>query len=198
VPPPEAVRAAGEGLNYRDFLVVALILDQEDLFPDNWIYVHTPGVKVGRIQNFNNWSRAMVPDEGRTCLGMEYFCFEGDDLWRAATRRAHRAGGLRLAGAGGAGPGAAAVQNMVEGRHRGADAEGVPGLRRRLSGAPRRGPRVHRPDPEPAHRRRNGMHKYNNQDHSMLTAMMAVGTCRARQHDVWAVNSDFEYHEEQC
>ena len=75
------VAESGEGLRYRDFLVVALILDQEDLFPDNWIYVHTPGVKVGRVQNFNNWSKDMVPEPGRTCLGLEYFCFKGDGLW---------------------------------------------------------------------------------------------------------------------
>ncbi|MGH7553270.1 MAG: FAD-dependent oxidoreductase, partial [Longimicrobiales bacterium] len=78
---PRTIQEAGNGLRYRDFLVVALILDREDLFPDNWIYIHTPGVTVGRIQNFNNWSKAMVPDPGHTCLGMENFCFEGDGLW---------------------------------------------------------------------------------------------------------------------
>ena len=78
---PPAIRNAGDGLRYRDFVTVALILDKADLFPDNWIYIHTPGVKVGRIQNFNNWSRAMVPDPETTCLGLEYFCFEGDGLW---------------------------------------------------------------------------------------------------------------------
>jgi hypothetical protein len=85
-PAPRRRAARGDGLRYRDFLVVALILDQEDLFPDNWIYIHTPGVKVGRIQNFNNWSAAMVPVPGRTCLGLEYFCFEGDGLWTSRTR----------------------------------------------------------------------------------------------------------------
>src|SRR6185436_9873751 len=78
---PAPVRESAEGLGYRDFLVVALMLDRSDLFPDNWIYIHTPGVQVGRVQNFNNWSRAMVPVPGRTCLGFEYFCFEGDGLW---------------------------------------------------------------------------------------------------------------------
>lgn len=77
---PADVAAAGERLAYRDFILVALILDRENIFPDNWIYVHTPGVKVGRIQNFNNWSQAMVPREGATCVGMEYFCFAGDGL----------------------------------------------------------------------------------------------------------------------
>src|SRR5688572_8265170 len=81
---PAPVRAAAEGLRYRDFLVVALIVEGEDLFPDNWIYIHTPGVRVGRIQNFNNWSRAMVPEPGKTCLGLEYFCFEGDGLWTSS------------------------------------------------------------------------------------------------------------------
>ncbi len=84
---------AAEGLSYRDFLVVALMLKREKLFPDNWIYIHTPGVKVGRIQNFNNWSAAMVPTPGITCIGMEYFCFEGDGLWSSSRRRARRAGG---------------------------------------------------------------------------------------------------------
>jgi protoporphyrinogen oxidase len=79
--PAEHVLTAAEGMRYRDFLVVALVLNREKLFPDNWIYIHTPGVKVGRIQNFNNWSAAMVPEPGKTCLGMEYFCFEGDGLW---------------------------------------------------------------------------------------------------------------------
>ena len=73
-------RPIGEGLKYRDFLVVALMLDDEDLFPDNWIYIHSKDVKVGRIQNFNNWSRDMIPEAGKTCVGLEYFCFEGDGL----------------------------------------------------------------------------------------------------------------------
>ncbi len=76
-----AVRAATEGLRYRYFIPVALILDREHLFPDNWINIHTPGVKVGRIQNFTNWSRAMVPEAVRTCRGMEYSCFTGDGQW---------------------------------------------------------------------------------------------------------------------
>ena len=81
---PDNVHAAAEGLRYRDFLVVALMIGKEPLFPDNWIYIHTPGVKVGRIQNFNNWSRALVPEQGKTCLGFEYFCFEGDGLWSSS------------------------------------------------------------------------------------------------------------------
>ena len=184
--------AAAEGLNYRDFLTVALMLDQENLFPDNWIYIHTPGVKVGRIQNFNNWSRAMVPEPGTTCLGLEYFCFEGDGLWTSSRRGPDRAGD---AGAGRARPG-----DPAEGRrrHRGPHAEGLSdlrlGLSRRISTSCGPSsiaiPNLHTVG-------RNGMHKYNNQDHSMLTAMMAVANMRGASHDIWAVNTDFEYHEEQ-
>src|SRR5205807_10306671 len=78
---PEDVRKAAEGLRYRDFLTVALVLDGEDLFPDNWIYIHEPDVQVGRIQNYRSWSPWMVPDPKTACVGLEYFCFRGDELW---------------------------------------------------------------------------------------------------------------------
>jgi protoporphyrinogen oxidase len=188
---PPDIRAAAEGLRYRDFLLVALILEGEDLFPDNWIYVHTPGVKVGRVQNFNNWSAAMVPEPGRTCLGMEYFCFEGDGLWTSED-----ADLIRLA-----------RQELAE--------LGLAGDARVVDGAVVRMPKAY-PIYDAAYRGhidrirsfidplanvhtvgRNGMHKYNNQDHSMLTAMMAVENMNGAEHDVWAVNSDYEYHEEQ-
>ena len=83
-PAPEPIRAAASRLNYRDFLTVALVIDTPTLFPDNWIYVHDSRVKLGRIQNFKNWSPDMVPDQSQTCLGLEYFCFEGDGLWTMA------------------------------------------------------------------------------------------------------------------
>src|ERR687884_635140 len=76
-----AVQAAAQGLRYRDFLTIALVIDGEDLFPDNWIYIHEPGVRVGRIQNFRSWSPWMVPDQSKASVGMEYFAFKGDDLW---------------------------------------------------------------------------------------------------------------------
>jgi len=79
--PPPAVRAAADRLAYRDFLTVALVVDEREVFPDNWIYVHDPSVRVGRVQNFKNWSPDMVPDQRLTCLGLEYFCSAGDDLW---------------------------------------------------------------------------------------------------------------------
>jgi protoporphyrinogen oxidase len=188
---PAPVRAAGEGLNYRDFLTVALILDQEHLFPDNWIYIHTPGVQVGRIQNFNNWSRAMVPEPGKTCLGLEYFCFEGDGMWTKADGDLIAMATRELGELGLADP-----TKVVDGTvvrmpkaYPVYDAE----YRTHLNvvrASIDRIPNLHTVG-------RNGMHKYNNQDHSMLTAMMAVANMRGASHDVWAVNTDYEYHEEQ-
>lgn len=183
--------AGADGLTYRDFLVVALILEQEDVFPDNWIYVHTPGVQVGRIQNFKNWSAAMVPDPGRTCLGMEYFCFEGDGLWStpddeliALANRELRALGLS--------DGREAIDGTVvrmpkaypiyDSHYRGH----VAAIRTTLDAIPN----LHTVG-------RNGMHKYNNADHSMYTAMLTVENMLGASHDVWSVNTDFEYLEQQ-
>ena len=190
-PAPAPVAAAAAGLRYRDFLVVALILERDNLFPDTWIYVHTPGVKVGRIQNFNNWSKAMVPEPGKTCLGFEYFCFEGDGLWSAgdadlialATRELEQLG---LAPAGLVRDGTVIRMPKAYPIYDGAYRGHVDTIREFL-------------DPiDNLHTvGRNGMHKYNNQDHSMLTAMLTVENMLGRAHDVWAVNSDYEYHEEQ-
>jgi protoporphyrinogen oxidase len=189
--PPERIRAAGEGLRYRDFLVVALILEVENLFSDNWIYIHTPGVKVGRIQNFNNWSMAMVPEKGRTCLGMEYFCFEGDGLWTSSDEELVRLATEELGKLGLADP-----KLVVDGTvvrmpkaypiYDAAYREHLDTTREYIDPIPNLHPVG-----------RNGMHKYNNQDHSMLTAMMVIWNMYGAKHDVWAVNTDFEYHEEQ-
>jgi protoporphyrinogen oxidase len=188
---PEAIRTSGEGLNYRDFLTVALIIDQEKLFPDNWMYIHTPGVKVGRIQNFNNWSQAMVPEAGKTCLGLEYFCFEGDGMWTMADSglvalATKELGELGLAdptkvvdGTVVRMPKAYPVYDAVYREHLNVVRSHIDHI-----------PNLHTVG-------RNGMHKYNNQDHSMLTAMMTVANMRGASHDVWSVNTDYEYHEEQ-
>jgi protoporphyrinogen oxidase len=189
--PPRDVLDAAAGLRYRDFLVVALVLDQKDLFPDNWIYIHTPGVKVGRVQNFNNWSEAMVPVPGKTCLGLEYFCFEGDGLWTTedeelialATRELETLGlapGAKVEdGAVVRMPKAYPIYDADYRRHLDRIRDFLdPIANLHLVG-------------------RNGMHKYNNQDHSMLTALFAVENMQGANHDVWAVNTDFEYHEEQ-
>jgi len=188
---PAPVAAAGKGLGYRDFLTVALMVEAEDLFPDNWIYIHTPGVKVGRIQNFNNWSKAMVPVPGMTCLGLEYFCFEGDGLWSSADA------------------------DLVALATRELEALGLARPEQIKDGAVIRMPKAY-PVYDSMYRGhldvirgfidplanlhtvgRNGMHKYNNQDHSMLTAMMAVWNMMGAEHDIWEVNTDYEYHEEQ-
>ncbi|HEY8062929.1 MAG TPA: NAD(P)/FAD-dependent oxidoreductase [Gemmatimonadales bacterium] len=189
--PAAAVRAGAEGLRYRDFLVVVLILDAERLFPDNWIYIHTPGVKVGRIQNFNNWSAAMVPEPGRTCLGMEYFCFEGDGLWDATDAELIALAGRELVQLGLAPPGLVRDGTVIRMPkaypiYDAAYREHLDAVRRGIDPIAN----LHTVG-------RNGMHKYNNQDHSMLTAMMAVWNMQGARHDIWEVNTDFEYHEEQ-
>ncbi|HEX7023987.1 MAG TPA: hypothetical protein VF187_04130, partial [Gemmatimonadales bacterium] len=188
---PEPVSAAASGLRYRDFLVVALILDRDHLFPDNWIYVHTPGVKVGRIQNFNNWSRAMVPEPGTTCLGFEYFCFEGDGLWQAGDAELIALASRELEQLGLA-P-AALVRDGTVIR--------MPKAYPIYDGSYRKHLDVLRAWLDPVGNLhtvgRNGMHKYNNQDHSMLTAMMAVWNMQGDAYDLWSVNTDFEYHETQ-
>ena len=188
---PVRVQEAASGLRYRDFLVVALILDRDHLFPDNWIYVHTPGVRVGRIQNFNNWSKAMVPVEGQTCLGLEYFCFEGDGLWTStdtelveqATRELAE---LDITGDAEVIDGTVIRMPKAYPIYDAVYSECVETIRGHLDAIPN----LHTVG-------RNGMHKYNNQDHSMLTAMMAVWNMEGAAHDLWAVNTDFEYHEEQ-
>ena len=189
-PPPEVVRAAASRLSYRDFLTVALIIDAPDLFPDNWIYVHDARVKLGRIQNFKNWSPDMVPDLTQTCLGLEYFCFEGDGLWTMPDADLVALGTRELEAIGLLG-GARVVDGTVVRMPKAypvydegfMDALAV--LRSdldRFSNLQVAG--------------RNGMHKYNNQDHSMVTALLAVDNLLGDHHDVWAVNADDEYHEE--
>jgi protoporphyrinogen oxidase len=190
-PAPQAVRDDAEGLKYRDFLVVALMLDKEDLFPDNWIYIHTPGVKVGRIQNFNNWSKAMVPEPGTTCLGMEYFCFKGDGLWESpdadlVAQAARELEELGLAKAADVKDGAVIRMPKAYPIYDSTYREHLDGVRAYIDPLSN----LHTVG-------RNGMHKYNNQDHSMLTAMFAVQNMQGASHDLWEVNTDFEYHEEQ-
>jgi protoporphyrinogen oxidase len=191
-PVPAGVRQAAEGLRYRDFLVVALILEKEQLFPDNWIYIHTPGVEVGRIQNFNNWSAAMVPVPGTTCLGMEYFCFEGDGLWETRDEDLVAQAGRELEQLG-----LAKRADIVDG-----SVVRMPKAYPIYDSTYREHLQIVRAFIDPIGNLhtigRNGMHKYNNQDHSMLAAMMTVANMRGESHDIWEVNTDFDYHEEQA
>jgi protoporphyrinogen oxidase len=188
-PAPPEVRAAAAQLSYRDFLTVCLIVDQPDLFPDNWIYIHDPTVQVGRIQNFKNWSPDMVPDARTSCLGLEYFCFEGDGLWTTSDADLVELGRRELATLGLVEP-AKVIDGTVirvpkaypvydEGYE---DALAI--VRKYLEGFS---------NLQVAGR--NGMHKYNNQDHSMVTAMLAVQNLQGERVDVWAVNAEDEYHE---
>jgi protoporphyrinogen oxidase len=190
-PAPEDVRTAADRLKYRDFLTVALILDRAQLFPDNWIYVHDPSVRVGRIQNFKNWSPEMVPDPALTCLGLEYFCSEGDELWGMDDGDLAALGAREL-DAIGLLQGARVVDATVLRVHKAYPvyddgfAHALDTVRRVTEGLENLqlvG--------------RNGMHKYNNQDHSMLTARLAVRNLFGERHDLWRVNADEEYHEEQ-
>jgi protoporphyrinogen oxidase len=189
--PQSRVVTAAEGLRYRDFLVVALMIDQPDLFPDNWIYIHSSGVKVGRIQNFGNWSRHLVPVDGMSCLGMEYFCFKGDGLWSSSDEDLIRLATdeletLNLGDSERVADGAVVRMPKAYPIYDAEYSEHLSVIRQHIDAIPNLHPVG-----------RNGMHKYNNQDHSMLTAMMAIWNMEGATHDIWAVNTDFEYHEEQ-
>ncbi len=179
-------------LKYRDFLTVALIAKSQNDFPDNWIYIHDPSVKVGRVQNFRSWSPEMVPDEDHTCLGLEYFCFEGDGLWNAADDDLVALAKREIGQIGLIDP-AEVVDACVVRQAKAYPvydeeyADHVATVRRELE---RDFPTLHLVG-------RNGMHKYNNQDHAMMTAMLTVENILAnkRRHDVWRVNEDAEYTE---
>ncbi len=190
-PAPPEVRDAAAGLRYRDFLTVALVVDAPDLFPDNWIYVHSPEVRLGRVQNFKNWSPYMVPDPSKTCLGLEYFCFEGDDLWNASDEDLIELGKRELAKLKLVDP-SKVIKGWVV-RVRKAypmyDSEYRARVERVRAWMEAKVPNLFMVG-------RNGMHKYNNQDHSMLTALLAVRNIYGAKHDIWAVNTEQEYHEE--
>lgn len=189
---PHGALKAAESLKYRDFLTVALIYRHADSFDDNWIYIHEPHVKVGRIQNFKSWSPEMVPDPTTSCYGLEYFCFEGDSLWDSSDEAL-----LALARKEMETLGLAKTADFIDGtvvRQPKAypvyDAEYVGHVDHIRAALEERFPTLHLVG-------RNGMHKYNNQDHSMMTAMLTAKNILlgSRAYDVWKVNEDAEYHE---
>jgi protoporphyrinogen oxidase len=187
---PGTVLEAARSLRYRDFLIVALIVDKPDLFRDNWIYIHDPGVRVGRIQNFGNWSPDLVPNPGQSCLGLEYFCFEGDDIWSMDDEDLMALASNEISVLGLA-PLAAITGGMVV-RMKKAYPMYDAGTKSSLQII-----RTYLDSFRNLHPiGRNGMHKYNNQDHSMFTAMLAVRNILGEKHDLWSVNADCEYHEE--
>lgn len=188
-PPPEVLEAARR-LSYRAFLIVVLIVNRRSVFPDQWIYVHGSGIQVGRIQNFKNWSAAMVPDPEKTSLGMEYFCNEGDALWR-----------------------------MPDGDLQGLAASELAELGLGLPEEVLDSYVVRQPKAYPVYNQgyeeslktlrsflgtidnlqtvgRNGMHRYNNMDHSMITGMLAAENVLGSRHDLWSVNEEQAYLEE--
>ncbi len=179
-------------LRYRDFLTVALFIRAPDLFPDNWIYIHDARVKVGRVQNFRSWSPEMVPDSAIACVGLEYFCFEGDGLWASSDAELIALATAEMATLGLCLPeqvtgGTVVRQHKAYPVYDDDYAANVAVVARELAA---RYPTLHLVG-------RNGMHRYNNQDHAMMTAMLTVRNIQAgtRLHDVWAVNEDAEYHE---
>lgn len=188
--PPDEILEAARGLKYRDFLIVSLIIDREHVFPDNWLYIHSPDFKVGRIQNFKNWSPEMVPDSNKTCLGMEYFCSEGDNLWEMEEEEL-----VRLAS-----------EEIVQ-LDLGVNPEEVRDgcvIRQRKAypvydGEYRKHLEVLKDYIQTFENLqsvgRNGMHRYNNQDHSMLSAMLAARNIAGEEHDIWNINVERSYHE---
>jgi protoporphyrinogen oxidase len=188
--PPEVVLQAANSLRYRDYLTIVLIVKRDKVFPDNWIYIHSPEVKMGRIQNYKNWSPEMVPDQSRTSLGLEYFVWDKDDEWTWSNQRLIELGVRECAEIGLIEPDEIEDGTVVRMKkaypiydqhyHESLDTirqflETIPNLQ--TVG-------------------RNGLHRYNNQDHSMLTAVYATRNIVGEKHDVWSVNTELEYHEE--
>lgn len=192
-PPPEEVQKASEALSYRDYLTVVLILKVDHLFPDNWIYIHDPTVQVGRIQNYKNWSAEMVPHSGHTCLGLEYFCHVGDELWEMSDSELVELGiselvKLGLGHAEDLRDGTVVRMSKAYPVYDDTYQKSVDTIRTF----------VKEKLPNLQMIGRNGMHKYNNQDHAMWTGLLAArNACGQGEFDLWKVNADAEYLEEQ-
>ena len=189
-PPPPEVVAAAEKLKYRDFLIVTLVLDHADPFKDNWIYIHSPEVMVGRIQNFRAWSKEMLPDQNTASIGMEYFCQQGDGLWNMSDDELRDLASKELEELGLAKAadviGAAIIRQpkaypVYDGEYRVA-LDVLEEWLLSLDNFQTVG--------------RNGLHRYNNQDHSMLSAMFAARNILGENNDIWNVNVERSYHEE--
>jgi protoporphyrinogen oxidase len=190
-PPPDDVIAAADALRYRDFITVALVVPEAAGFPDNWIYINDPSVQVGRIQNFGRWSPYMVKD-GRTCLGLEFFVWEGDDMWTKPDADLIEQGKREINEIGlldDPSSVEAAYVVRIPKAYPMYDADYKENVARLADWIAEHAPNVYPVG-------RNGMHRYNNQDHSMFTAMLSVENIFGANHDVWDVNVDEEYHEE--
>ena len=189
--PTSIVKTSGNNLKFRDFLSVALVINEEDAFPDNWIYIHEPGVKVGRVQNYGSWSPYMVK-EGKTCLGLEYFVNIGDELWSMddekliylATEELEKLSLIKknstLEGYVVRMPKAYPVYDLNY-------SENISNIEDWLSSE--------HSNIYPIGR--NGMHRYNNQDHSMMTAVKSIrNIVLGETNDIWKINVEEDYHEE--
>jgi len=188
--PPDEVLEAANRLRYRDYLTVVLIVNREKVFPDNWIYIHTPEVKMGRIQNYKNWSPEMVPDSSKSSLGLEYFLWDKDEEWTWSDDRLIELGVRECVQLG-----------LIEA------SEVVDGTVVRMKKAYPIYDRDYRETLSTIRQYidtftnlqtigRNGLHRYNNQDHSMLTGVYAARNVTGETNDVWSVNTEMEYHEE--
>jgi protoporphyrinogen oxidase len=201
-PVPDHIREISDGLIYRDFITVGMLLNRlqikEDseaggrLLKDNWIYIQEPDVLVGRMQIFNNWSPYMVADPTKAWIGLEYFCYDTDDLWKKSDEAM-----VALATEEMVRIGIIAKADVLD-----ATVIRVPKTYPAYFGSYERFPELRKYVDTFVNLflvGRNGMHKYNNQDHSMLTAMTAVDNIVAgvRSHDnLWSLNTEMEYHEE--
>ncbi|MFM1800359.1 MAG: hypothetical protein RLZZ117_2637 [Cyanobacteriota bacterium] len=189
---PSTILEAAASLNYRDFILVALILRPRKSFPDQWLYIHDAGLLVGRIQNFGNWSPELIPDPEFACYGMEYFCSTRDRLWKLpeeeliqlATKELQA---LQLARQGDVVDGCVVKQPKAYPVYDNNYEKTVNSIR---EGLVKHCPGLHQIG-------RNGMHKYNNQDHSMMTGILVAKNILANDHlyDPWCVNQDAEYLE---
>ena len=188
--PPDAVLQAAKNLRYRDYLTVVLIVERESVFPDNWVYIHSPEVRMGRIQNYKNWSPEMVPDRSRTSLGLEYFLWEQDDEWHWSTERLIELGIKECAQIGILEPREVVDGTVVRMRK----AYPVYDQHYQDSVATIRGYLAHLSNLQTIGR--NGLHRYNNQDHSMLTGIYAARNMTGGRYDVWSVNTEQEYLED--
>jgi protoporphyrinogen oxidase len=191
-PTPLSVLHA-RALKYRDFLTVVLIGRSKKMLPDNWVYIHDPNVKVGRVQNFRSWSPDMIPDDVSTCLGLEYFCFEGDGLWTSSDEELTALAKQEIGHIGLMEPDAVVDACVVRQKkaypvYDDVYAENLAVIRRDLQLS---FPTLHLVG-------RNGMHKYNNQDHAMMTGMLTAANIIAgeQRYDTWQVNEDAEYGED--
>lgn len=189
-PPPQEVVDAANKLRYRDFMIVTLVLDEKDPFPDNWIYIHSSNIKCGRIQNFRAWSPEMLPDQDTSSIGMEYFCQAGDGLWNMDEKDLTELASRELEELG------LAKASSVIGSAIIRQPKAYPVYDEEYQDALQ----VIRTWMETLENfqtvGRNGLHRYNNQDHSMLSAMLAARNILGENHNVWDVNVERSYHEE--